>query len=42
MRIPIGLRIRTRNTIPHPSPDTVIVIEGAQRMKHSVLFSVPL
>ncbi len=41
-RIPIGLRIRARNTIPRPSPDTVIVIEGAQRMKRSVLFSVPL
>jgi alpha-L-fucosidase len=40
-RTPIGLSIRARNTISRPSPDTVIVIEGAQKMRHSVLFSVP-
>lgn len=40
-RTPIGLSLRARNTISRPSPDTVIVIEGAQKMRHSVLFSVP-
>jgi alpha-L-fucosidase len=40
-RTPMGLRLRTRNTNPCPSPDTVIAFEGASRLKLPSVFSVP-
>jgi alpha-L-fucosidase len=40
-RTPIGLRLRTRNNLHHPSPDTVVVFEGIEPLKPPESYSVP-
>jgi alpha-L-fucosidase len=38
---PLGLRLRTRNSLRHPSPDTVVAFEGIEPQKPPQSYSVP-